>query len=69
MASLLKTFTQHHLDAKKTVRKVAVDPKRVTFVRQTAHGTTFIGYTKDFGFGVLEDVESVVDALNLGRGE
>lgn len=69
MASLLKTFTQYNFDQTKPDRKIAVDPKKVTFVRQTAHGSTLIGYTKDFGFEVTQTVEETVNTLNEGRGE
>ncbi|MFQ0815743.1 hypothetical protein AVM02_07475 [Brucella anthropi] len=68
MASLLKTFTQYNIDNTKPERLVAVDPKKVTFVRQTAHGSTFIGYTKDFGFDVSQTLSVVVETLNAGRG-
>ncbi len=68
MASLLKTFTQYNIDNTKPEKLVAVDPKKVTFVRQTAHGSTFIGYTKDFGFEVTQTLSVVVETLNAGRG-
>lgn len=68
MASLLKTFTQYNIDNTKPERLVAVDPKKVTFVRQTAHGSTFIGYTKDFGFDVSQTLSVVVETLNADRG-
>ncbi len=69
MASLLKTFTQYRIDRTKAEKLVAVDPRKVSFVRQTAHNSTFIGYTKDFGFEVAETLPVVVEALNFGRGE
>ncbi len=69
MASKLILFTQFSNQTGKPERQVAIDPKKVSHVRQTVHGSTYIGYSKDFGFEVTEKVGAVVDALNTGRAE
>lgn len=68
MASRLQLFDKFVITEGKGQR-VAIDPKRVTFARQTAHGSVFLGYNKDFGFDVIGEISAVVEKLNQGRGE
>ncbi|MCB8828979.1 hypothetical protein LJD47_28610 [Escherichia coli] len=68
MASRLQLFDKFVINNEKR-QQVAIDPKRVTFARQTAHGSVFLGYNKDFGFDVVGEIAATVEKLNQGRGE
>jgi hypothetical protein len=67
MASKLQLFDQYHMDG--TRRLVAIDPRKVSVVRETAHGSVYVGYTQKVGFEVRGEIGTIVGLINEGRSE
>lgn len=65
-ATALTTFTQYSLD-KNNKRQVAIDPRKVTAIRETVHGSVIINYPGKQSFEVTEKLKKVVDTINAAR--
>lgn len=64
--NLLTTFTQASLNSSNP-RKVSIDPRKVTSVRETVHGSVIIAYTGKTSFEVSDPYEKVVKTINEAR--
>ena len=62
----LRIFTLYSLD-KKLKRQVAIDPRKVTALRKTVHGSVVIHYPGKTSYEVAEDFSKVVRQINEAR--